>query len=196
MTLSTFSVTDFMSNIDNLGGYAQRHKYSVLIIPPTAFRSFVRASKIEFLAKSVVLPRKGFATTEQRIYGINKTVPYETKFEPAVITMINTNDWAPRVFWDEWLDHIQNPESKNMTYYGESVGTVFINHYDDSHTNLNSPNYSVTLKEAWPESISEMTLAWENKEIQDFDITLRYKSWSAGGGSTSSIATTAAIGRQ
>ena len=38
-------------------------------------------------------------------------------------------------------------------------------------------NYQVTLFEAWPESISEMTLAWENKEIQDFEITLRYKSW-------------------
>ena len=196
MTLNTFSVTDFMSNIDNLGGYARSHKYSVQIIPPTAFRSSVGSGTIDFLAKSVLLPRKGFATTEHRTYGINRTVPYEQTFEPAQLTMINTNDWAPRRFWDEWLDHIQNPESKNMPYYKQCVGTVFINHYDDSHTNLNSPNYSVTLKEAWPESISEMTLAWENKEIQDFDITLRYKSWSAGGGSTSSIATTAAIGRQ
>ena len=177
MTLSTFSVTDFMSNIDKLGGYARRHKYSVQIIPPTAFRSSVGSGTIDFLAKSVLLPRKGFATTEHRTYGINRTVPYEQTFEPAQLTMINTNDWAPRVFWDEWLDHIQNPESKNMTYYGESVGTVFINHYDDSHTNLNSPNYSVTLKEAWPESISEISLAWENKEILDFEISLRYKYW-------------------
>ena len=182
MTLSTFSVTDFMSNIDNLGGYAQRHKYSVLIIPPTAFRSFVKASKIEFLAKSVVLPRKGFATTEQRIYGINKTVPYETTFEPAVITMINTNDWAPRIFWDRWLEHIQNPESKNMTYYKESVGRVYINHYDDEKTDLGGQyNYQVTLYEAWPESISEIELSWENRDIQDFEITIRYKEWTDRG---------------
>ena len=73
MTLSTFSVTDFMSNIDNLGGYAQRHKYSVQIIPPTSMQSSVGTGKIDFLAKSVLLPRKGFVTTEQRIYGINKT---------------------------------------------------------------------------------------------------------------------------
>ena len=180
MALNTFSVTDFMSNIDKLGGYARRHKYSVQIIPPTAFRSSVGSGTIDFLAKSVVMPRKGFVTTEQRIYGINKTVPYETTFEPAVITMINTNDWAPRVFWDEWLDHIQNPDTKNMTYYKQSVGTVHIDHYDDETTEVGGvSNYSVTLKEAWPESISEMTLAWENKEIQDFDITLRYKYWTA-----------------
>jgi len=180
MALNTFSVTDFMSNIENLGGYAQRHKYSVQIIPPTAFRSSVGAGTIDFLAKSVVMPRKGFATTEQRIYGINKTVPYETTFEPAQLTMINTNDWAPRVFWDQWLEHIQNPESKNMTYYKESVGRVNINHYDDEKTSQGgASNYSVTLYEAWPESISEMSLAWENKEIQDFDITLRYKYWTA-----------------
>ena len=177
MTLSSFSVTDFMTNVENLGGYAQRHKYSVQIIPPTALQSSVGPDKIDFLAKSVLMPRKGFATTEQRIYGINKTVPYETSFEPVLLTMINTNDWAPRIFWDEWLDHIQNPSTKNMTYYKESVGTVYINHYDDSHTSIGSPNYTVTLKEAWPENISAIALAWENKDIQDFEISLRYKYW-------------------
>ena len=179
MTLSTFSVTDFMSNIDNLGGYARRHKYSVQIIPPTAFRSSVGSGTIDFLAKSVLLPRKGFATTEHRTYGINRTVPYETTFEPAQLTMINTNDWAPRVFWDEWLDHIQNPDTKNMTYYKQCVGTVIIKHYDDEKTiQGGASNYSVTLKEAWPESISEIALAWENRDIQDFEITIRYKEWT------------------
>ena len=75
MTLSSFSVTDFMANIDDLGGYAQRHKNSVQILQPTSLKSSVGAGTIEFLAKSVLMPRKGFATTEQRIYGINKTVP-------------------------------------------------------------------------------------------------------------------------
>ena len=178
MALNTFSVTDFMTNIENLGGYAQRHKYSVEIWPPTAFRSSVGAGKIDFLAKSAVLPRKGFATTEQRIYGINKTVPYETLFEPAVLTMINTNDWAPRVFWDEWLDHIQNPDTKNMTYYKQSVGTVHIDHYDDEKTEVGgASNYMVTLYEVWPENISAIALSYENKDIQDFEISLRYKYW-------------------
>ena len=194
MALNTFSVTDFMSNMDTLGGYAQRHKYSVQIIPPSSLQSSVGSGKIDFLAKSVLMPRKGFATTEHRTYGINRTVPYEQTFEPVLLTMINTNDWSPRRFWDEWLDHIQNPSTKNMTYYKDSVGTVYINHYDDSHSSINSPNYSVTLKEAWPENISAIALAWENKDIQDFEISLRYKSWSAGGGLTSSTTTTAAIG--
>ena len=160
MTLSSFSVTDFMSEMDTLGGYAQRHKFSVQILPPTSLRSSVGVGKIDFLAKSVLLPRKGFATTEHRTYGINRTVPYETTFEPAQLTMINTNDWAPRVFWDEWLEHIQNPDTKNMTYYKQSVGTVHIDHYDDETTEVGGvSNYSVTLKEAWPESISEIALA-------------------------------------
>ena len=179
MALNTFSVTDFMSEMGNLGGYAQRHKYSVQIIPPTALQSSIGPDKIDFLAKSVLMPRKGFATTEHQTYGIRRTVPYEQTFEPVLLTMINTNDWAPRIFWDEWLDHIQNPDTKNLTYYGESVGTVYIDHYDDSHTSPGIPNYSVTLKEAWPENISAIALAWENKDVQDFEISLRYKSWSA-----------------
>ena len=177
MTLSSFSVTDFMTNVENLGGYAQRHKYSVQIIPPSSLQSSVGSGKIDFLAKSVLIPRKGFATTEHRTYGINRTVPYEITFEPVLVTMINTNDWAPRVFWDQWLEHIQNPSTKDLTYYKESVGRVYINHYDDEKTTQGASNYSVTLYEAWPENISAIALAWENKDIQDFEISLRYKYW-------------------
>ena len=178
-----FSPGDFMSKAEEMGGLSRRWKYSVSITPPTSMSSSVGAGKIDFLALTAVMPGKAFTTTEQRIYGINKTVPYETGYDPILLTMLNPTDWSTRKFWDEWLDHIQNPGSKNMRYYKSMIGQVEISHYDDETTEVNSSNarYSVILNEAWPERISPYALGWENTDLGNFEISIRYKQWHEKG---------------
>ena len=129
-----FSPTDFMSSVETMGGLGKRNKYSISITPPNSLSSSVGSGKIDFLALSVLMPSKQFATTEQRIYGISKTVPYDTTYEPILLTMLNPQDWSTRKFWDEWLDHIHLPGSKNMRYYKSMIGQVEISHYDEETT--------------------------------------------------------------
>ena len=98
-----------------------------------------------------------------------------------LITMLNTNNWQPRKFWDNWMDHLQNPLSKNVKYYKDFCGTIEIYHYDDSVTTPTPSNaqYSVKLYEAWPEWIGPYALGWENSEMGNFEISMRYKWWEA-----------------
>ena len=120
-----FSPDTFMTKAGQMGGLARRWKYHVEIIPPAdPFPQGIRnlASEVEFLALSVLMPRKGFSTTEHRIYGINKSLPYETTYEPILMTMLNTNDWKPRKFWDGWLEYIQSPKTHDMQYYKNYTG--------------------------------------------------------------------------
>ena len=178
-----FSPTDFMSGAEAMGGLSRRWKYSLSITPPSSLSSSVGSGKIDFLALSVLMPSKQFSTTEQRIYGINKTVPYETSYEPILLTMLNPNDWSTRKFWDEWLDHIQNPSSKNMRYYKSMIGQIEISHYDEETTKLN-PNrarYTAVLTEAWPERISAYAMGYDNADLGNFEISIRYKQWHEKG---------------
>ena len=180
MSLPTgFSPNEFMSSVEAMGGLGKRNKYSLSITPPSSLSSSVGSGKIDFLALSVLMPSKQFSTTEQRIYGINKTVPYETGYEPILLTMLNPQDWSTRKFWDEWLDHIQPPGSKNMRYYKSMIGQVEISHYDETTTEINpsQATYSVVLNEAWPERISPYALGWENTDLGNFEISIRYKQW-------------------
>ena len=174
-----FSPTDFMTKIEEMGGLSRRWKYSVSITPPRSLSSSVGAGKIDFLALSVSLPEKALATTEQRIYGINKTVPYETSYEPILLTMLNPQDWSTRKFWDEWLDHIQPPGSKNMRYYKSMIGQIEISHYDEETTKINpgQARYTAVLTEAWPERISAYALGYDNGDFGNFEISIRYKQW-------------------
>ena len=174
---------EFMSKAETMGGLSRRWKFSVSITPPRSLFNSVPTGKIDFLAISVSMPEKSMATTEQRIYGINKTVPYETAYAPVLLTMLNPQDWSTRKFWDEWLDHIQNPGSKNMTYYKSMIGQIEISHYDETTTEMNPSNarYTVVLNEAWPERITPYALGWEAAEFGNFEIAIRYKTWHEKG---------------
>lgn len=181
--MAGFSPSEFMTKAETMGGLSRRWKYSMSITPPRSMSSSVGAGKIDFLAMSVLLPSKQFATTEQRIYGINKTVPYETTYEPILVTMLNPQDWSTRKFWDEWLDHIQNPSSKDMTYYKSMIGQVEISHYDET-TTVQDPSqarYTAVLEGAYPERISAYALGYENADLGNFEISIRYKQWHEKG---------------
>ena len=175
--MAGFSTSDFMNKVEKLGGLSRRNRYSMQIIPPKTFS--VPTGKIDFLAISCLLPSKQFATTENRIYGFSKNIPYDVTYEPILVTMLNPNDWSSRRFWDEWIDSIQSPSSFNMYYYKDMTGTVEISVYDEEDTVLNphEARYTAVLQEAWPERMSAYALGYENSDLGNFEISIRYKQW-------------------
>ena len=189
MATRDFSISNFMSRVDNLGGPAKRHKFSVEVHPPTSMKSSVTADTINFLAKSVSFPAKALATTDYRYGGkFSLVVPYETTFEPVSIGFMNTADQSPRIFWNDWFNHIQDMSHYNMAYYTNFVGTVTLNQYLDEAESINpeNPSYSVTLFEAYPKGMSAIEVGWENADLQDFEIDMQYSWWEASGESSTS----------
>ena len=189
MATREFSIDNFMSRVDNLGGPAKRNKFSVEVTPPTSMRTSVTADSINFLAKAVAFPAKTLAMTEYRYGGkFSLSVPYETTLEPVTINVMNTNNHAPRIFWNQWFNHIQNMTTYNMTYYNKFVGTVALHMYLDEAESINpeNPSYSVTLFEAYPKGMSAIEVGWENADLQDFEIDMQYSWWEASGESSTS----------
>ena len=189
MTTREFSIDNFMSRVDNLGGIAKRNRFSVEVTPPLTMRTSVTADSINFLAKTVAFPAKTLALTEYRYGGkFSLSVPYETTLEPVAITMMNTNNHAPRIFWNQWFNHIQNMTTYNMEYYNKFVGTVALHMYLDDQDSIDpsKSSYHVTLHEAFPKGMSAIEVGWENTEFQDFDIDIQYSWWTMSGETDSS----------
>ena len=181
--MAGFSTSEFMTKVEAMGGRGKRNKYSISITPPSALGSSVGTGKIDFLALSVLMPSKQFATTEQIVHGIGKTLPYMQTFEPILLTMLNPNDWSTRIFWNDWLDYIQNPSNRDMRYYKSMIGQIEIAHYHDEETELNpnSATYAVVLEQAWPERMSAYAMGYENSDWGNFEISIRYKQWHEKG---------------
>ena len=184
MAARDFSISNFMARVDALGGPAKKHKFSVHVKQPDTLVSSVTADSIDFLAKSVSFPAKALATTDYRYGGkFSLTVPYEVTYEPVSIGFMNTADQSPRIFWNDWFNHIQNMTTYNMEYYEKYIGTVTISHYldDEEFINPSRASYQVTLHEAWPKGMSAIEVGWENAELQDFEIDMQYSWWTASG---------------
>ena len=189
MATREFSIDNFMSRVDNLGGPAKRNKFSVEVTPPLTMSTSVTADSINFLAKAVSFPAKTLAMTEYRYGGkFSLSVPYETTLEPVTINVMNTNNQAPRIFWNQWFNHIQNFTTYNMQYYEKFVGTVSLHMYLDDQETINpaQSSYHVTLHEAFPKGMSAIEVGWENTEFQDFDIDIQYSWWTMSGETDSS----------
>ncbi len=75
-----------MSSVEEMGGLSRRNRYSMSITPPTSSSFSIPSGKIDFLAISCLLPSKQFATTENRIYGFSKNIPYDVTYEPILVT--------------------------------------------------------------------------------------------------------------
>ena len=187
--MANFSIDEFMARVDNLGGPVKSNKFSVEVTKPRSMLSSVTADTINFLAMNVSLPGKTLATTEYRYGGqFSLSVPYEITLEPVTIKVMNTGNHTPRIFWNDWFNHIHNFTTYNMEYYEKFVGTVVISHYRDDEESINPSRaaYQVTLHEAWPKGMSAIEVGWENAEFQDFDIDIQYSWWTASGESTTS----------
>ncbi len=184
MATREFSINNFMSRVDNLGGLAKRNRFSVEVTPPESMKSSVTADSINFLAKTVSFPAKTLAMTEYRYGGkFSLSVPYEITLEPVTIKIMNTNDQSPRIFWNQWFNHIQNFDTYNMQYYEKFVGTIALHMYLDDQEDINpsKSSYHVTLHEAFPKGMSAIDVGWENTEFQDFDVDIQYSWWTMSG---------------
>ena len=177
-----FEIGQFMSKVENLGGIARKNRFSVEITPPQGLLQDGTAAKINFLAKTVSFPGRTMGTSTYRSGGqFSLSVPYETVFEPVSLTMLNTNNHAPRTFWTNWLEYIQSMDSYNMQYYKKFIGSIKISHYNETHKEANHADYSVILHEAWPKGIGAIEVGWENQELEDFEIDIQYSRWTSPG---------------
>ena len=183
-----FSVNKFMQKADGLGSLARKHKFTVEIISPKALTTGLSAhaqskaqavsgsvnpDKIEFLASAASLPGKSYSTTVHRMYGFGLQVPYEAKYEPVQLTFLNTNDYSPRTFFEDWMANIARIGSYNMHYYNDFISTVKIHAYDDN----NERRYSCELVESSPSNMSSIEMGWDSTDVQTFTVDIQYSWW-------------------
>jgi hypothetical protein len=80
-----------------------------------------------------------------------------------------------------WLDHIQPRKTLDVKYYQTMIGEIKIYHLPDNGSiNIGDTDYDVTLLEAYPESMSDIELGWDQSELMSFDVSIRYKEWGSG----------------
>jgi hypothetical protein len=147
--------------------------------------------QLSILAQAVSIPGRSFLTTEHKMFGVERKMPYGVQYEPIDITFICTNNMLERSFFNIWHQYIMDPESQYMEYYNDYVGQIQIIKVDNSNTenelspegltrNLTQGLNTYTLYDAYPLTIQSQEMSYESDDYLTLTVQFAYSRWVSG----------------
>jgi len=189
--LTSTGINNILSTFHTNEGYAQPNKYEVLIFPPakpasgnqnpskkllSESISLNDKKEISLRCESVTLPGRNLSTTgDSNIHGPLREVVNNVNYVDSVAMVFQASaDLRERVFFEKWQYTAFNPDTWNVGYYNDYVGTVNIYLLDKN----NKRKYGLRLEECFPKSIAPTELSYApNNEIIKLTIDMNFRYW-------------------
>ena len=165
-------ISDFKSSF--VKDIARPSRFDILLPIPFAMTPYISSSRsLQYRCEATQLPGRTFATTEQKTYGPIEKHPYLTTFNDIDLTIIVDDDMNQKIFFDAWLSYINPQYNNNFRYRDEYSTTLTVNQYDV----VNELSYSINLYNAYPVSINQMDLNWNDDGYHRLLVTFTYSFW-------------------
>lgn len=192
-----FSVETFKSKISNLNSIAKTNRFFVTIEEPKWMAlenedpSFVR-DDLMFLCSETVLPGLSFTIAENRRQGTGPLQfhPSSPAFNEVTLSFIGDGRGKVMEFFHKWMQNIilvsEFPAGTNMgrrgalpfeLYYRDEYVTpvITIMVYEENQEKI----IEYKLHNAWPSSITNVSMNWESEQRMGIDVTFRYDVWTS-----------------
>jgi hypothetical protein len=188
-------IDKFKSVISKRGGLAPANRFAVyMALPLISFdpqnlvaRVFNQGTASPFindprdvsiLCDSVTPPGRQISTSEVQTNLLSVKTPYTYINDDVTMSFHITNDHFMKKFFENWFNRMFDRKKMTMKYRSQFTTDVIIQQLDQRDV----PVYTVTLKNAFPTSITsyELTNSGEN-QTQKQTITLSYEDWSEEG---------------
>jgi len=166
------SITEFISSFST--DIARPNKFDVSIpipLPLILYRN--TAQQLKFRCESASLPGRTLQTVDQKIYNIVEKFPYATTYNDIDLTFIVSDSMEEKEFFDAWLEFINPSTNFNVKYKGDYTTSVTITQYDVR----NQSSYAVELIDAFPVSVNQLDLDWQNDGHHKLVVTFAYTYW-------------------
>jgi len=166
------SINDFKASFTK--DVARTNRFDVEIpIPLTLIPYVASARTLRYRCETAQFPGRTFATTEQKTYGPIEKYPYLNTYNDLDLTFIVDDDMNQKVFFDAWMSYINPLYNNNYRYKGDYATTIVVNQYNVS----NEKTYSINLIEAFPISMNQMDLNWNDEGYHKLPVTFAYTYW-------------------
>lgn len=186
-TDGSFSYSEFVSQVK--GGYGtigQNRFYVTMGLPKffnsspsvrTMFSELVQRRMVHMMCKGVNVPSVSVASADVRTTGEVIQAPYDRNFAPATFTFYMDRRMLVRYYFDEWINSIQNPSTRNIGWYSDFVVPEIKIHV---LTKSEVPTvYTMTLHEVYPKSISNLALDQSSNDLMTLDVTFDFHYYTA-----------------
>lgn len=137
----------------------------------STFRPDMR--KVFLYCDSVQLPGMSVSTTQARTFGEFREMPYERLFDNVNMTFYIDTVMDTKALFDNWINSIQNPASRQLAYYNDYITdmTIYVLNKSDS------VQYKVKLYECYPKSIGAIQMDYSAKDVMKLQVSMNYRYW-------------------
>ena len=166
-----FQLSTFASNFTGGGARSSLFEVSFSGTEPVG-----NLSKLKFLCKSTTIPPSNIASIDVPFLGRAIKVAGDRTFEPWTTTILNDEDFQIRNTLEKWMDQIKshvNIKQKEQSISGYQR-TMVLTQFDKAGGTIKKWNFI----NAWPGSVSEISLAWDAAAIEEFTCSWNYDYWT------------------
>jgi len=159
------TLQDFITHIKQTGLPTSSHFY-VRILGGGANET------VDMLVDSINLPGHTIMTTNVRSYGEEFETPYGITYNNVNLNVLVDNQGTSKKFFDSWSNSVFDRETRFLNYNDSNsrrdVEIVVLNLKSE-------PIHSVTLKEAYPKSVADLSLDYGSHDVIRLGVSLTYR---------------------
>ena len=169
-----FKLSEFTSALK--GGGARASLFKVTFSGNTIADSDTSFSNLEFLCRSTTIPPSNISSIDVPFLGRSIKIAGDRTFEPWTITIFNDEDFSIRNTLEKWMDQIKshvNIKQKEWNISGYQR-TMQLTQYNKTGGETQKWEFI----NAWPGSVSEITLDWSSPAVEEFTCSWNYDYWT------------------
>jgi hypothetical protein len=188
----TGSLQSFISEVKN-GGLMKTTHFAVSISMPldnqnqviikSNFASNKALKKYIMFCDGTNIPGTSLSSVDVAVYGETRESPTQRIYDPVNLSFYVDNDMNIKKFFDSWINYIINPITRNHSYYNNYTTLVDIIVYDSEH----NEKYKVTLHEAYPKTVSDISMSFSGDNIMKLSVTMQYRYYTVFNYNTNSV---------
>jgi len=173
-------LSDFIALVKR-NGIARTNRFTVNITPPAVLSLYPPEGQslrdMTLLCDATQLPGINISTTQARIFGEFREMPYEKLYDQLTLSFYVDSNLNIKKFFDDWQNSIQKTDvngNRTMEYYDRYTSIIQIGVQDVSEELI----YTCTLYEAYPKTVNAIALDYSSKEAMKLSVSFIYKYWA------------------
>jgi hypothetical protein len=163
---SKASLNEFISKVKSEGLLTGTHYYVVF--------GDSTGKEVSLMCDSVNLPGLTNSTTDIRIFGENREVPYMPLYPSMELSFISDRKMIVKQYFEQWSNAVVNKTTRNVGYYSDYTKQLDVIVTDKESKIV----YCARVFEAYPKSIQDISFGFENKDIIRVRVSLVFKYWT------------------